>query len=698
MEDSEINMIDTRLTSNNDYLEYFEKRLQIAKMQAFGVPNYAQLIDILQEWWQIALRMAINSAEEKSNHSEIADWLCTNLPAENRPSVFIRSVATDLTMELLYALDNFHIKPEQINETTWDTAWFILGSAIGKNLACNDANMAHMTIGWSFTERQDVGRAALSNAWVESLRTNLEQRDACFYEIENMVKELTIDLSRCYFERDRPIVQSCFAEWEKVVDLSEVWREPHIFSPFYCNEIGILDLIRKIDKIRYLKILDLFTSPVAVREALSFPDIAQDREEILILLNNAQNIIDPAGKWNRRTAALLLIEVVISYAQSLVEVLEREIILGRTTDVNFKHLKEQEIPDWFKSAFAALIGRNDGKIIAVEWLIELINRYHTEVWRHGESEWSVLSTAIDSLAQCLSDKELNLSYVSELFGLPETPNITCAELQSDTTKTRPPLFPTNRDGLSIILGTSIIEEEEPSNGSNEVLWCWFQELLLERNKGIEKHFSSGDLLRPRWIYSQIGKILSSFDNPKERWLQAWQVMQNQRRRGMHQSYCDDRNALAPSQFLLQTGILTLDWLVSEEFNKCPLAQDLWETIYDSLREAKLTQPMDIHDSFPRLISYLFARWPQVYRDMNPLESLLPDLKPLWGDNELICSVAVNLNCNGLSPKTLKTCFQKVEIDLIKSIKTDIFWRQLTKEASYVPSPEVSGPLSHLAED
>lgn len=136
-------MIDERLISNNDYLLCFRNRFRKAQEHALSLPNYKKLDTILQKWWAAALDMV---DVEKRTPYDVADLLYTKLSTQNKPSVFLDSQHISLPTEFLLALDSLSSKPDQISDETWDTAWFILGMSIGKSLACNKANIRHMTI------------------------------------------------------------------------------------------------------------------------------------------------------------------------------------------------------------------------------------------------------------------------------------------------------------------------------------------------------------------------------------------------------------------------------------------------------------------------------------------------------------------------------------------------------------------------
>ncbi|KHD08293.1 hypothetical protein PN36_15640 [Candidatus Thiomargarita nelsonii] len=603
--------------------------------------------------------IAIVANQDNAKDYEIAEWLKHQLPTEHKPSSYTIAQQISVPDEFLYRLDNFFAPlPEHWEEVKkWDSVGYALGTAIGQSLA-NTVNIKQMLIAYSLFETQAVGHYALEYSWLEILPTTTHQQ-TWLNEIHNATKELSSNPIDCFFKTEREIATAQLAEWEQTTELSKTWHQYPIELGCFSHLIEMLDLVRQLDKTHYLTILDTLTYPILVRNALKNYKITQDREEILSLLANANTVLDNNGKWNKRTVAPLLAEMIVSHAHRLVESLKR-------LPDSFQQLREQEIPDWFNKAFGVLLTRQDGNVIGIKWLIELIERYQSEIWRSGETEWSITVTAIECLSKCLAEKDYRLK-----------------ETDAEEIK---------RHGLSKFLAATLIAEKKTTLSESEDLWQWFQKLLLTEDEGIKNHFDSGQLTG-RWVYYQPANLLAnSNENPVKQWQQTWNKLQEQRNCAMH--YIKDRNALASSQFLMQTGICTLDWLL--DYQKDELARELWQVLYDALRETWLTQRNDINNVWPRLIGFLFAREHKIFEPQDTyLTKILPQhLKPLWGNSDLLTLVSLNLNQNGLSPQKLIEAFQAIGIDILANIKTNNLWEKVTNKSFHM-TDEVNTLLNSL---
>ncbi|OQW90682.1 MAG: hypothetical protein BWK78_06415 [Thiotrichaceae bacterium IS1] len=622
-------MINQRFIHTNDYL--FENRLQVVQTQFQALPNREQLLEALQTWWKTAMA----ASPQHTEYHEITTWLNQQLPAESKPSAYVKEIS--LPGDFLYAIDNFGTNTNHLNEMVMDVAWYALGTAIGQSLARQPVEINSLMVAWSLTEIPEMGRYALR---LELLSTLPEQRNTWLTEISQACqKELSYEnlLSR-FHKMDQELVKTQFTDWEKTTELSKIWEYSWDSLPFYSPLVEILDLVRLLEETRYLTLLDSFTYPLLVYRVLMTH--RRDCDTILSLLKGAAIVLDNDSHWNKRVVALLLTEIVVSHARGLIEAVEyqlRRTSEGESNSNTFQQLRETEIPNWFNEAFGVLLARTDGLVIGVAWLIELVERYQRELWRkRGEVEWSLTATAIESLSKGLADKDYSLTETS-----PETA----------------------KKGLSVWLAAIFIAQKNPNlqTEAQENLWQWFEKLLIDkdqnRDQNIENHFySDSETLTNRWIPCQPANLLAHLNRPVEKWQQAWERLQEQRRRAMHYHSTKDRSVLAPSQFLIQTGICVLDWLLERQ--EYPVAGDLWEVLYRALRETWLTQTMDIYNVWPRLISFLFAREPLIFkgqmRDQNIyITELLPrHLEPLWGDTELVERVQENLKSNGLSPEDL----------------------------------------------
>lgn len=616
-------MINQRFIHTNDYL--FENRLQVVQTQFQALPNREQLLEALQTWWKTAMA----ASPQHTEYHEITTWLNQQLPAELKPSAYVKEIS--LPGNFLYVIDNFGTNTNHLNEVIMDVAWYALGTAIGQSLACQSVKINHLMVAWSLTERPEMGRYALRQSWLEVLPMLPVQRETWLTEISQFCQKLSKEnLLACFQKLDRESVKTQLADWEKTTELSKTWEHSWDSLSFYSPLVEILDLVRLLDETRYLNLLDSFTSPILVYRVLMTH--RRDRDTILSLLKGAAIVLDNDDHWNKRVVALLLTEIVVSYARNLIEAVEYQLHRtseGETNSNTFQQLRETEIPNWFNDAFGVLLARTDGLVIGVAWLIELIERYQGELWRkRGKVEWSLTATAIESLSKGLADKGYSLTETS-----PETA----------------------KKGLSVWLAAISIAQKNQNlqTEAQENLWQWFEKLLIgknqDRDKNIENHFySDSETLTNRWIPCQPANLLVHLNHPVEKWQQAWGRLQEQRRRAMHYHSTKDRSVLAPSQFLIQTGICVLDWLLDDQ--QYPVARDLWEVLYRALRETWLTQTMDIYNVWPRLISFLFAREPWIFKGQNTyLTDLLPrHLESLREDVELVNMVHENLANNGLS--------------------------------------------------
>ena len=148
--------------------------------------------------------------------------------------------------------------------------------------------------------------------------------------------------------------------------------------------------------------------------------------------------------------------------------------------------------------------------------------------------------------------------------------------------------------------------------------------------------------------------------------------------------------MAPSLFLLSTGLAALDWLCSESNSRQDEAEKLWRIVFDAAQECRLTiSVVHLLRRIDRDVGRLFARHPAVFgnsdsgglrrpnRDYSDI--LANDLSMLGGDDVLVARccelVSRNLNEPGVLDQALK-CNSNLGHALLKQF---VRWQELERD-------------------
>ena len=166
----------------------------------------------------------------------------------------------------------------------------------------------------------------------------------------------------------------------------------------------------------------------------------------------------------------------------------------------------------------------------------------------------------------------------------------------------------------------------------------------------------------------MGRLLANEKDPGERWMQSWRLLVEQRRTVQHWRQTKDTEAMAPSLFLVATGIAALDWLCSEADARRTDPGELWRVLFDAVRECWLTvQVTHLSERLKNDIRRRFARHSMVFdgpgtkeapgRNSPYSELLANDLNALGGDDVLVAACYELAYRNGTAPSVLHETLQ-----------------------------------------
>lgn len=171
--------------------------------------------------------------------------------------------------------------------------------------------------------------------------------------------------------------------------------------------------------------------------------------------------------------------------------------------------------------------------------------------------------------------------------------------------------------------------------------------------------------------SCVGYLLANAGDPAERWRKSWRFLAEQRRIVQHWRQTRDAEGMAPSLFLVASGIAALDWLCSETDARRADPGGLWRVLFDAVRECWLTvQVTHLSERIENDIRRLFARHSMVFdgpdvkeasgRNSPYSELLATDLSALGGDDVLVAACCELAYRNGTAASVLHQTLQHDE--------------------------------------
>ena len=636
------------------------QRRESARIQAHGILDVDRTICDLATWFQKAVvKLGADSLERLSTADLLAHPVSAGVPAGGASAGVD---APDLHARLAEAVTALlRDKPHE-----WrDIAAILYGRAVALVLVreFEDQEVVvepRATNLWSMGGPDDLAYVELVTSLAETIRTHPRAHTACLRWLERRVARINACPGEGANARERERFNHFVHEWLQRPSLSRLWRDA-ANANFLVN-FDDLDMVVPVvmaDPAGALLRLDELRFPQPLEQILSYRSIRYDHSLLAELLRSAPSCVreEDEGDWNGSLLAVLLLEAVDERCRNLWRAWCSQ---EATADSD---VASTALSSWIADLARIVMDRKDGSFLGSRWL--LLNAMDERVKRGGQHSPDALAqtSMIEWIGAGLAGAGLTGSKIAEYVDFPSSTN---RNKLSETSS-----FSGNDDGLPRLSALAMMAMIDCMIGDDWVgapdILARLDELLAARDRGFEEE-AVMDVGTTGFPASCVGRLLANETDPGERWKQSWHLLGEQRRVVQHWRQTKDTEAMAPSLFLVASGIAALDWLCSEADARRADPGELWRVLFDAVRECWLTvQVTHLSERLKNDIRRLFARHSMVFdgpvtkeapgRNSPYSELLANDLNALGGDDVLVAACCELAYRNGTAPSVLHETLQ-----------------------------------------
>lgn len=407
-------------------------------------------------------------------------------------------------------------------------------------------------------------------------------------------------------------------------DIADLWSEHSVLEGWDCDWLPLLEIVRRVDRDRYVTLLELFALPQSITAALQFLAIRGDVEEIKVLLSIAP-VVMVAGQWNQHKVAPLLLSAALWHVQQLCHVARGEPTWAEEI--------EGECESAVNELLQTLLARTDGPALASRWLVHLARTF---VIRSGWQNVRVPPSVLDSLyaewifVDQLAERLLAASVV------------VVNEYPVGTGKTEP-----------FVQISGICSTSQEETAQVRTLWTRFQHLLTEDSTGTSSLVVSAPQIN-NWAYQMYGQLVALQPDAPGAWRQQWRAIYPLRHAARYVLASDHKEQGSSGRLLAAAGVWAVDWLTSMDHKE--KAREMWSTVMRGAHESWLTEIFR-SDFWSDVLVRLFARHPQLFREPDDEETypevLGRDLKLFVGIEPGFLKIMVTLTLNGVTQNIIR---------------------------------------------
>lgn len=467
---------------------------------------------------------------------------------------------------------------------------------------------------------------ALNASLQVTLRQDEPAQKAMLGHLGRCVDDINQDPSKFVFEQHRESFDHYVLEWRERPSIVDLWRGSagRQFLPSF-DRLDFVDAVLGAAPAETLRVLDRLRFPQPLDWILTADSIRHDADRISDLTRCAPRSVDSDGTWNGSILALLLLKEADNYCRDYWRAAHRDDeAIERARDL---------LHAWLMQLADVVIKRNDGTFLATQWLLMKLQDERFERSSRGEGGHLPQLEMIGWIGGGLTEAGLR---GGDMAGTPHAD----VEHNAEDVSRRRSNEAARLDLLALIAMLDRLDEDVVSD--NQILLSQLDVLLADRDHSFEVE-ATFDIGIIGFVDSTVGYLLATEDCA-ERWKLSWDRLIDQRRVVQHWRHTKDGDALAPSLFLMRAGLAALDWLCSESFGRREVAETLWRTMFDAVRECWLTISLaHLAKSIERDIGRLFCRHPTVFgasitkphSNLPYGELLADDLWTLGGDDVLV---------------------------------------------------------------
>ena len=551
------------------------------------------------------------------------------------------------------------------------------------------------TVKWDFL---------VSSAFVDSLRDLISRSQSDRRVIIDLLK------SRIHDINDDPAIGAALShDREELRQAVSVWRaNPSIdglreleFVNFEDSLMSMIPGLLAAARNEIINCLDCLDFPHPIQQILFRPPVMHDREEIAAVLEKAPPCSNDGRSWNLHPFALLVLQVVDDHSDALWRAVHAAEGSDDAEPQALETVKDTLLP-WIKQLGRIIMARSDAQFLATQWLFtklvdERQQRAHYRITRQSLDRRIPQADLIEWVALGLARAGLTTDMIADQVDFSTLPP------GGKIAPSRPaPRDDSHDDLLGALFAMCLVDDvNNKSCGDMErERLCLLDRLLASRHTGfqLERNIGGGLDSLPA---SYFGSLVANHTKPAERWRQSWDLLVEQRRRVQHWGKTNDSDALAPSLFLLASGISGVASLLSLPDSRPNEARDLWRVLFDNSRECWLTMTLShLNEYIQAHIHRLFCWHPMVFGDLTFADStakrpelsftdkysqiLAEDLDLLGGDDLMVSMCCLDALRNGATPTIMKDVLKRNSGRVEALISQFERWQELEREVRRKP--------------
>lgn len=675
-------MRDPLFERRDDYLAHANALQEAVRAQIDDLPDPDQLVENLTAWCRAALR---ESEADMPDHAR---------PLLEVLSLYGTTASPSSTKEGLAALVADVEHPQR------DLAAWLLGHALANLLVDELASGNAPSL--LLPPNLEGGPSSLDlthAAFHESLRSRLADlravRQTLLSHLQDQVDHICDAPGLGTYTSDRDRFLTFVREWTSNPTLDALWQDP---GDTFLVDYHVLDLfptIMSVERQAVLNLMDRFRFPHPIDQVLTSHAILYDRDEISAALKAAPACSDDGRIWNGSHLAPLLLRTAEEHARRLWEA-ARAGPASEPKDDEPRAL----LAVWFEELARLVLQRPDGQFLASQWalakLVDERRSRHLALTEEGQASGRFLPQIIliEMTFTGLATAGLTGDAITAGIDFPTVPT----NLQVSPTRSSPLADEEANPCLRALCARDLVDSSQRPTSTDHALSLLDQldALLLHRDPAFDIEFSLATNAHDLPA-SRCGSLLASSTDAAERWLRSWNALAEQRRRAQHWLHTDDADAIAPSMFLLASGVAALDWMLSNTERQDVNADVLWRHLFDAARECWLTLSLThLVQRLEAQIQRLFARHPRVFgnppddsvprlnldessaREGNYATLLAEDLGLLGGDDAMVAHCYLAAQLNGVQTATLDAVRRHNSNHIDSSLRQFMQWQALER--------------------
>ena len=540
---------------------------------------------------------------------------------------------------------------------------------------------------WSLGGFDDLAYVELVASLAKAIRAHRRAHAACLRWLERRVARVNDCPGEGAHVREREAFDHFVQEWRQHPSLDRLWRDA-AGANFLVSFDGLYMAapILMADPAGALSRLDALRFPQPLERILWHRSIRYDHNLLAKLLRSAPSCVREKDEkeWNGSLLAVLLLNTIDEHCRSLWDLWQK----GATDDSDSA---STVLSSWIADLAGIVMDREDGGFLGTRWLLLKAMDERMERGRRRSGDFAQTSM-IEWIGDGLAKAGLTGS------GIAKYADFTSSTDRDNPGGTPPPSSDDDRSprlsALAIMAMTDCMIGGDHTGASKFLKRL--DKLLISRDQELEEE-AVLDVGATGFPASCVGYLLAYEGNPAERWKQSWRLLAEQRRTVQHWRQTKDADSMAPSLFLIASGIAALDWLCSETDARRPAPGEFWRVLFDAVRECWLTvQVTHLSERIENDIQRLFARHSMVFDSPNVKEApgqnspysevLANDLSTLGGDDVLVaaCCVRAYRNGDGTAASVLHQALQHDEERGYALLRQFEQWQEVERNARKNP--------------